>query len=221
MSEREFVIAEQFDDAEQQREAGALGMWVFLATEILFFGGLFATYTVYRDMNPVIFDRASQTLDIGWGTINTIVLILSSFTMAMAVYSSQTGRRRLLPFFLICTIILGCAFLGIKGLEYYHKYVLHHIPGHGFQLGPELAGLDEGKTQIFFALYFAMTGLHAVHMIIGISVITVLLVMALRGRFTPQYHTPVEVSGLYWHFVDIIWIFLYPLLYLMGLHLPH
>ena len=217
MSETHAAFAHQFDTAEQQREAGTLGMWVFLATEILFFGGLFASYTIYRSKYPDEFALASRSLDLGLGTINTVVLICSSLTMAMAVYSSAAGKQKWIVPFLIFTIILGLAFLGIKSIEYYQKYAEHHIPGHGFHLD----GTEAHSAQIFFVLYFAMTGLHAVHMIIGIGIISTVAYLAWKGRFTPEYNTPVEVSGLYWHFVDIIWIFLYPLLYLVGRHLQH
>jgi cytochrome c oxidase subunit III len=217
LSETHTAFAHQFDTAEQQREAGTLGMWVFLATEILFFGGLFASYTIYRSKYPDEFALASRSLDLGLGTINTVVLICSSLTMAMAVYCSAAGKQKWIVPFLIFTIILGLAFLGIKSIEYYQKYAEHHIPGHGFHL----EGTEAHSAQIFFVLYFAMTGLHAVHMIIGIGIISTVAYLAWKGRFTPEYNTPVEVSGLYWHFVDIIWIFLYPLLYLVGRHLQH
>ena len=207
--------AHQFDDAEQQRDAVTMGMWVFLVTEIMFFGGLFASYVVYRALYPAAFAVASQALDIKLGTLNTAVLLVSSFTMVVAVFGSQTGRRRPLVGGLALTITLGLVFLAIKFYEYYQKYVEHYIPGPSFTF-------PEPYTQpakMYFTLYFAMTGLHAVHMIVGCGLLTVLIVMARRGRFTPDYNSPVEISGLYWHFVDIIWIFLYPLLYLIGRHL--
>lgn len=222
MSESEAVLeshlAEQFDDVVQQKEAGLFGMWVFLATEVLFFGGLFGSYAIYRHMYPDVFAEGSKTLSISLGTINTAVLICSSLTMAMAVHSAATSKRKLLMFFLVLTLILGFAFLGIKAVEYYAKYRDHHIPGHGFVLGPELANLDPHSAQMYFVLYFAMTGLHATHMIIGAGLLTFLLIMSYRGKYNSAYYTPVEVSGLYWHFVDIVWIFLYPLLYLIDLH---
>ena len=207
--------AHQFDNAEQQRDAATMGMWVFLVTEIMFFGGLFVAYVVYRALYPAAFAVASQALDIKLGTLNTAVLLVSSFTMVVAVFGSQTGRRRPLVGGLALTITLGLVFLAIKFYEYYQKYVEHYIPGPSFTF-------PEPYTQpakMYFTLYFAMTGLHAVHMIVGCGLLTVLIVMALRGRFTPDYNSPVEISGLYWHFVDIIWIFLYPLLYLIGRHL--
>ena len=209
------ALAHHFSSMEQQREAGTLGMWFFLVTEIMFFGGLFTTYMVYRTWHPAAFAAASHELDVPLGSINTIVLIGSSLTMALAVYSAQTGKRRAIVGFLSLTLLLGLVFLGIKFLEYYHKFEEHHIPGSSFVF-PEPYRRD---AQIFFSLYFGMTGLHALHMIIGAGILTVLIVKAWRGRFSPEYHSPVELSGLYWHFVDIIWIFLFPLLYLVGRHL--
>jgi len=207
--------AHQFDDAEQQRDAATMGMWVFLATEIMFFGGLFASYVVYRTLYPAAFAIASQSLDIALGTLNTAVLLLSSFAVAVAVYGAQTGRRRTTVWALATAIALGVVFLAIKFYEYYQKYVEHHVPGPSF----EFPAPYTEPAKMYFTLYFAMTGLHAVHMIAGCGLLAVMIVMARRGRFTPEYHSPVEVSGLYWHFVDIIWIFLYPLLYLIGRHL--
>jgi cytochrome c oxidase subunit III len=207
--------AHQFDDAEQQRDAVTMGMWVFLVTEIMFFGGLFASYVVYRALYPAAFAVASQALDITLGTLNTAVLLVSSFTMVVAVFGSQTGRRGPLVGGLAMTIALGLVFLAIKFYEYYQKYVEHHIPGPSFAFPAPYTQ----PAKMYFTLYFAMTGLHAMHMIVGCGLLTVLIVMAWRGRFTPEYHSPVEISGLYWHFVDIIWIFLYPLLYLIGRHL--
>ncbi len=211
------ALAHHFDNMEQQREAGNLGMWIFLLTEIMFFGGAFTAYIIYRKMYPLEFMAASSTLDVTWGTINTVVLIVSSLTMALAVFYAQTGVRKLQVTFLILTIVLGTAFLGIKAVEYYDKYEHHHIPGQSF----EFKGLDveqANHTQIYFTIYFAMTGLHALHMIIGIAILFVITWMAWKGRFSPEWHAPVELFGLYWHFVDIVWIFLFPLLYLIGAH---
>src|ERR1051325_7326274 len=232
------ALQHHFANMEQQREAGTLGMWVFLVTEIMFFGGMFLAYTLYRYEYPQAFAAASNHLDIKLGTVNTVVLIVSSFTMAMAVFSTQVGKRRNSIVFLVLTMVLGLTFLGIKAVEYHDKYVDNLIPGrlipdHPFN--PEVAGegdtnphklhLVPGATvqnvQMFYWIYFAMTGMHALHMIIGIGIMTVILILAIRGRFGPEYHAPVEISGLYWHFVDIIWIFLFPLLYLLGRHLEH
>jgi len=208
------ALAHHFDSLEQQREAATLGMWVFLVTEVLFFGGLFITYSVYRVAYPGAFTAGSHELDVTLGTINTAVLITSSLTMALAVHAAQLGQRRLLLLFLVLTMILGATFLGIKSVEYYHKFVEHHIPGPSFHFEPEY----QRTAQIFFSLYFVMTGLHAIHMIIGLAIMTWMLWWSWRGTITAEYYSPIEVSGLYWHFVDIVWIFLFPLLYLIGRH---
>jgi len=206
------ILAEHFDTLEQQREAAGLGMWVFLITEVMFFGGLFTVYTVYRGLFPHVFAAGSHELDIRLGGTNTAVLLCSSFTMAMAVRGAQLGHRRELVFFLLLTMAFGLGFLGIKSIEYAEKFAHHLVPGPGFAYpGPEA-----NHVQLFFSLYFAMTGLHALHMIIGIPILGAIAWFARRGRYSPQYHSPVEMVGLYWHFVDIIWIFLFPLLYLVG-----
>ena len=208
-------LQHHFESMEQQKDASALGMWLFLVTEILFFGGLFLAYTIYRWQNARAFAQASLHMDIPLGTTNTAVLICSSLTMAMAVHSAAAGRRKLLIAFLILTMLLGGAFLGIKAVEYTDHIRHHLLPGPNFHY-PVAA--DARPAEMFFSLYFAMTGLHALHMVIGIGLLTTLLVLARRGRFTPEYNAPVEISGLYWHFVDIVWIFLFPLLYLIGRH---
>jgi cytochrome c oxidase subunit 3 len=221
------ALAHHFDNLEQQREAGSLGMWTFLVTEIMFFGALFAAYTIYRTYSPVTnasFVYASSTLNWKLGAINTVVLITSSLTIALAVYFAQTGARRNQIIFLLLTVVLGATFLGVKSIEYAEKFRLHHFPAQGFwhwdTAGePFPAGVSEPSVRMFYWIYFAMTGLHALHMIIGIGIMLVLIFFARRGRYTPEYHSPVELSGLYWHFVDIIWIFLFPLLYLLGAHL--
>jgi cytochrome c oxidase subunit 3 len=229
------ALQHHFENMEQQREAGTLGMWVFLVTEIMFFGGMFLAYTLYRSTYPAAFASASNHLDITLGTVNTGVLILSSFTMAMAVYFTQTGKRRPQILCLIATLILGLTFLGIKGVEYRDKYRDHLIPGHLIPSRPFLENEAEAKqhglhllegatlkqVEMFYWIYFAMTGMHALHMIIGAGLLTFLLIYSIKGRFDPEYHSPVEVIGLYWHFVDIVWIFLFPLLYLLGRHLEH
>jgi cytochrome c oxidase subunit 3 len=207
-------LAHHFDDLEQQTEATTLGMWVFLATEVLFFGGLFTVYTVYRSWYPDAFAAGSRELDVTLGAINTAVLITSSLTMALAVHSAQLGQRRTLMLFLAATMALGGVFLGIKSVEYYRKLVEHHIPGPAFQFEKEYLQ----HAQIFFSLYFVMTGLHALHMIVGFGIMAVMLWWAGNGTITKEYYSPIEISGLYWHFVDIVWIFLFPLLYLIGRH---
>ena len=219
-----YGLAHHFDNMEQQKEAGTLGMWAFLITEIMFFGGMFLAYILYRSKYPSDFAYASAHLNWKLGAVNTVVLIVSSLTMALAVYYSQVGNRKWLIICLLLTMALGTTFLVVKGFEYHEKYVTHHIPGFGFQwveaTGEPLPG-DPNHVQMFYWIYFAMTGVHGLHMIIGLGIMTVLVWMAARRRFTPEYHSPVEISGLYWHFVDIVWIFLFPLLYLLGAHIHH
>jgi len=215
LSEARGALAHHFENLEQQQLTAALGMWVFLITEILFFGGLFCVYTVYRFKYPGAFAEASHHLDVFLGTMNTGVLIISSLTMAMAVHAAQLGRKRALILGLVLTIVLGAVFLGVKVVEYSHKYHENLIPGPTFHLDQY-----PREGQIFFSLYFAMTGMHAFHMIVGAGLLTWLIVKAAKDRFTPEYYSPVEMTGLYWHFVDIIWIFLFPLLYLVGRHGP-
>jgi cytochrome c oxidase subunit 3 len=207
----------------QQNEASSLGMWVFLITEVMFFGGLFLTYTVNRSLFSFAFAESSRELDVTLGAFNTAVLILSSLTMALAVWASQMGKRKHLILFLVATLTLGSVFLGIKTIEYVDKFHHHLVPGQNFHfpVTPQMAAQDpnlNAHAQLFFSLYFGMTGLHAVHMMIGIGVLFFLLKEAIRGRYTQEYHSPVEVSGLYWHFVDIVWIYLFPLLYLIDRH---
>ena len=242
-----------FDTMAQQKEAAVIGMWVFLLTEILFFGGLFVAYMIYRVWYFDAFAEASRSLNLFWGGLNTAVLIFSSLTMAMGVRSAQTNKRKATVNWLILTMILGTVFLGVKVIEYSDKFEHHHVPGPNFvwasehpstALGAGAAPAAEGAaeqtpaaegaaahrqlsltpdqlqrtTQIYFSLYFTMTGLHALHMIIGIGLMSVITWMAWKGKFDAEYYTPVEMSGLYWHFVDIVWIFLFPLLYLVERH---
>jgi cytochrome c oxidase subunit 3 len=232
------ALQHHFENMEQQREAGTLGMWVFLVTEIMFFGGMFLAYTLYRSYYPMAFASGSNHLDITLGAVNTGVLIFSSFTMAMAVYFTQVGKQRPQVICLVLTLILGLTFLGIKGVEYKSKWDDHLIPGRLFAGNPFnptvaehgdedphklhlLEGASVRQVEMFYWIYFAMTGMHALHMIIGAGLLTFLLIFSLKGRFDPEYHSPVEVIGLYWHFVDIVWIFLFPLLYLLGRHYMH
>ena len=228
---------------EQQKESATLGMWIFLATEILFFGGLFLTYTINRHSYFTAFGVGGNMLDLRLGTANTVVLIASSFTMAMSVWSAQTSRKRLLPFFLLLTLILGCVFLGIKYVEYRQKFDHHLVPGHSFdityrvnhpspaddpkELAAERKELQEGfaadpdlnaHSQLYFSLYFGMTGLHALHMIVGAGLLIWLIQQSVKRRFVAEYNTPVEMVGLYWHFIDIVWIYLFALLYLINRH---
>jgi cytochrome c oxidase subunit III len=214
------ALAHQFQDLDQQQEADALGIWIFLVTEIMFFGGLFASYAIYRWLYFAAFQGGSHILDISLGATNTVVLLASSLTMALSVRSAQTGNRRATIAFLVATLILGGIFLGIKADEYDQKFVEHVVPGLDWApQGETLARLARGGAEhgeIYFIFYFAMTGLHALHMIIGICLLLWLIVRARTGVFKEGYFAPVEVVGLYWHFVDIVWIFLFPLLYLIG-----
>ena len=240
------ALQHHFDTMPQQKEAAVLGMWVFLLTEILFFGGLFVAYMIYRIWYFDAFAEASRRLSLFWGGLNTAVLIASSLTMAMAVRGAQTNKRKATVNWLILTMILGCVFLGVKVIEYQDKFANYEVPGASFNwlaheqheaaaegehvaAAPAAEGgehrqlsLSEEQlqrtTQLYFSLYFTMTGLHALHMIIGIGLMSVITWMAWKGKFDEQYYTPVEMSGLYWHFVDIVWIFLFPLLYLVERH---
>ncbi len=248
-----------FDTLEQQRQASSLGMWVFIAQEIMFFGGLFLAYTYYRALYPEAFAVGSSLLSLGWGGFNTVVLICSSLTVALSVHAAQVGNKNGIMRYIVATMFLGVIFLGVKYIEYHAKFDHNLVPGRNFQFEPhdahahtapvefELPALvasaqaqvpqmampamdgealhaeeehgelsfDPRHLQIFFSLYFAMTGMHALHMIIGIGLMFWLLRLAGTNRFAPEYYTPVELFGLYWHFVDIIWIFLFPLLYLI------
>jgi cytochrome c oxidase subunit 3 len=209
----------QFDTAEQQKDASTLGMWIFLVTEIMFFGGMFLAYTIYRSTYSHVFAVASTSLNAPIGAANTCILLLSSFTMVMAVRAGQLGQQKAIIWFLILTLIFGFAFLGVKAIEWNEKFEEHHIPG---QAAFHLEGLpqsDQGHAQLFFSLYFAMTGLHALHMVIGAGILLFLIVKARKGLYGADYFTPIDVAGLYWHFVDVIWIFLVPLLYLIDRHL--
>jgi cytochrome c oxidase subunit III len=208
-------LQHHFDSMEQQAEASTLGMWVFLVTEIMFFGGLFMAYLVYRWYSPSGFQEASHHLNIYWGTANTAILIISSLTMALAVRAAQTSQPRgTQVLYLGLTIFLGLAFLGIKAIEYTDKFRDRIVPGPAFHW----EGQYPKAAEQFYSLYFAMTGLHALHMVIGVGIMSVIMFMAWRNIFDEDYFTPVEVAGLYWHFVDIVWIFLFPLLYLIGRH---
>ena len=243
-------LQHHFEDLGQQHDASNLGMWTFLATEVMFFGGIISGYLVYRFTSPDVWGAASRHLNVRFATINTIVLLTSSLTMALAVHCGETGDRKGQVRNLILTMLFGTLFLGIKGVEYYQEYKEHLIPGPHFSvaalhletgadpstLKPQEAKevavtqgtsrnlvmpvktFAERRAQLFFVFYFCMTGLHGIHMIIGLVMLTVILHWARQGRFTPEYSNPLEVAGLYWHFIDIVWVFLYPLLYLVALH---
>lgn len=207
-------LQHHFDTMQQQKEASTFGMWLFLLTEVLFFGGIFFAYLLYRMWYFDAFAEASRDLDLMLGGFNTVVLIGSSLTMAFAVRSAQTGSSSGTVRWLILTMILGAVFLGVKVVEYSHKFEVGHVPGPNFHSTSPWAA----QEQIFYSLYFTMTGLHAVHMIVGIVILAIITRMAAQGKFNESYHTPVEMTGLYWHFVDLVWIYLFPLLYLVERH---
>jgi cytochrome c oxidase subunit III len=237
-AEHEHVVLPQhrhhFETQEQQREAATFGMWLFLLTEIMFFGGLFFAYLLYRNWYHDAFVVSSNQLSIPLGAANTAILITSGFFMALGVWAAEVKKQRLLVLFLVLTTFFGVAFLGIKAVEYHEKWEKHHIPGAHFDVSefvnppvnPKTGKLTETplapdmaqKTQVFFFLYFAMTGMHAFHMILGIGLLVWLTWRANRGEFSAGYVAPIENFGLYWHFVDIVWLFLFPLLYLINRH---
>ena len=221
-----------FETEEQQREAGSFGMWLFLLTEIMFFGGLFFAYLLYRNWYYPAFAAASNQLSVPLGAFNTVMLISSGFCMALGVYYAEVRKKTMLVVMLILTTIFGLIFIGVKGIEYHEKWEKHHIPGASYDISefvnPTAASNEAPlaqdmaeKTQVFFFLYFVMTGMHALHMIIGIGLLFWLTWRAHRWEFSKGYVAPIENFGLYWHFVDIVWLFLFPLLYLINRHPLH
>ncbi len=203
-------VAHHFEDFEQQHEANTLGMWAFLATEVLFFGVLFVSFYIYRSAYADVFKETSRHLYMSIGAINTVVLLTSSLTVALAVHAGEHKQRSRMIWFMLATVGLGLLFLGFKAVEYYLDYREHLVPAFNFVW----EGANPGQAQLFFVFYFIMTLVHALHMIIGLSVIAVMLWLARRGAYD-QDSTPIEIFGLYWHFVDIVWIFLFPTLYLL------
>jgi cytochrome c oxidase subunit 3 len=210
MPETSAMVAEQFEDARQQHEAVTLGMWVFLATEVLFFGGLFLAYVVYRHAYSAAFAAGSAHTDLFYGTLNTAILLTSSLTMALAVHAAHENRLRSITRWLLLTLALAFGFLVVKGFEYHKDFVDRLV------IGPNFNPTLPARAELFFWLYWAMTGLHAVHVIIGIGVLAGVALLALRKSRAPT--NTIEAAGLYWHFVDLVWIFLYPLLYLIDRH---
>jgi len=235
----------QFETLEQQKDSASLGMWIFLVTEVMFFGGIMLAYTINRHTYFHAFAMGSKTLSLKLGATNTIVLLASSFTMAMGVWSAQVGKKKWLTLFLAATITLGFIFFGIKYVEYAQKFHHHLVPGRSFditycvnnpsacedtsaeEIKAERVELEEAQAadphlnahaQLYYSAYFGMTGLHALHMVIGAGLLFWLLGQSFKGRFTPEWNTPVDLVGLYWHFVDIVWIYLFPLLYLIDRH---
>jgi cytochrome c oxidase subunit 3 len=218
LGEHPVGLAHHFEDLKQQREAAELGMWLFLVTEVMFFGGLFLAYFVYRWKFPAEFAAGSQTMDLTLGTINTALLLTSSLTMALAVHAAESLHRRILLAMLLATMLLGGGFLGIKVVEYLHKYEHHLIPFAGLS-AVYPAELHEGMSA-FFNLYFLMTGLHAFHMVLGIGVLIALTILAWRGGLLGTRAIIVFNMGLYWHFIDLIWVYLFPFFYLITVGSP-
>jgi cytochrome c oxidase subunit 3 len=208
------MLREQYATPEQQRETVTLGMWIFLATEVLLFGVLFTAFAVYRTYYTHAFDEGSADMNIVLGAINTAVLITSSLTMAFSIYSAALGKILRTYLLLIATAFIGLIFLAIKFTEYYLHYQAHKVPGIWFESNSP----DAGPLQMFYVFYFIMTGLHALHMTIGIGLVLVFAFRAAAGAFNPEYYTPLEAVGLYWHFVDIVWVFLFAIFYISGLH---
>ncbi len=204
-------LAHHFENLEKQTHAARLGMWLFLATEILLFTALFAAYGVYRFLYRQGFEEASRAIETWIGLTNTLVLVTSSFTVAMGLHAATRGRTRRTALFFAASVAMGVVFLGLKALEYTHHFQEGQLPGRVYTFG----GVHAAGAPIFFSLYFLITGLHAFHVIVGMTVLVVIGVMAYRGRYTAGYHVPVENAGLYWHLVDLIWIFVFPLIYLV------
>lgn len=210
MAERQSTLAPYFSNLQQQHEANTLGMWVFLGTEVMFLGSVFLAYAVYRFAYPEAFAAASRDLNLTLSTINTFLLLCSSLTMALAVHAAQTDKRKALVTFLLLTLLLGSAFLGVKGLEYAEEFRHNLFPGPNFAFdGPP-------EAELFFGLYFAITGLHAIHMIIGMAVLVYFVFRAWQNHYSSENYDSVEMMGLYWHFVDIVWVFIFPLYYLID-----
>lgn len=212
MAERHVELAVSYDNMEQQLEAGTLGMWTFLATEVLFFGGLFMAYIVYRYAYPDAFVAAGQHTLLLYGTINSAILITSSLTLSLANLAVRKDDRKWLVRLLLITIFLGCCFLALKGVEYYHDIDEHLVPGRNFKPGLP------AQAQIFWFLYWLMTGVHALHLIAGIGLLTVLTWLSARGSYSSNYYNPVQISALYWHFIDLVWFWLFTLLYVINRH---
>jgi len=211
--EAAFPLVSHFSDPEQQIEAGKLGMWLFLATEILLFGGLFVAYSVFHYLHPELFRIAHQKLDVFWGATNTVVLLFSSLTVVLAIHAAQKNRKDWVMINLVITILCALIFLCVKYVEYKHKFADGLLPGMYFTNGSITAAPDQ--LHIFFGVYFLMTGLHGIHVLIGMAVLSWLLYRTWKGEFSSQFYAPLELGGLYWHLVDVIWIFLFPLLYLI------
>ena len=222
-ADRPPYLEQQFEDFEQQTFSATLGMWTFLATEVLFFGVLFTAYAMYRTRWPEAFREGSVNLKVFLGGSNTLVLLTSSLFVALAARAAKLGQRKPLLIFLCLTWFLGWAFLGIKATEYTIETEEHLVPGINFTtISPEEAKLPPAQQhprpdqmRLFMLFYFIMTGFHALHMIVGIGLFSVLIYLTWRGRFSAEYNNPIEIGALYWHFVDLVWVFLYASLYLL------
>jgi cytochrome c oxidase subunit III len=204
-------LAHHFESVEKQDYAVRFAMWLFLATEVLLFAGLFLGYTVYRHFFHEAFHEASRTLDLALGATNTVVLITSSLSVALGYYFIKQGKDKLCAGMLAFTIVCALIFLAIKGVEYHHKFEEGALPGPFYHFKEVTAP----GASLYYTIYFLTTGLHAFHVIVGMSVLIWLLIRVLKGHFSPYYYVPVELGGLYWHLVDLVWIFLFPLLYLI------
>jgi cytochrome c oxidase subunit 3 len=207
----DLALAHHFPDLAKQAHAARLGMWLFLATEILLFAGLFTGYGLYRFLFYDTFQAASRSMETGLGTLNTFVLITSSLTVALALHFVQHGRRVAGVVCLVVTLVFALAFLGIKAIEYTHHFQEGQLPGQYYHY----AAVQGPGVTLFFTLYFLMTGLHGIHVLVGMGVLAVVAVRTWQGAYGPRYHTPLELGAMYWHLVDLIWIFIYPLLYLI------
>lgn len=208
------ALREPYGTPQQQRDTATLGMWIFLATEVLFFGGLFASFAVYRTYYTQGFLEGSREMTLLIGTVNTVVLIISTLTMSLAIHSIHEGRQFRAYWLLLVTALLGLLFLGLKFTEYYLHYQEHKAPGMWFESSSPYARPEE----LFFVFYFTMTGLHVLHLSVGIGLVATVAIRTALGRFHSNYHTPVDIVGIYWHFVDIIWGFLFAIFYIPGFH---
>lgn len=220
------VLKHHFEDLHQQHASERLGMWMFLATEVLFFGGLFGAYACYRLWYPAEFEYASSQLNVLFAGINTVFLVTSSLTMTLAIRSAKLGDKSGLYRNLLLTFALGAAFMVLKGFEYaedFHEHILPGISSFGGHIkeGAEAQGLDTGKVRLFLCFYYIMTGIHGIHILVGLACILWLVVENYRGTLPPENYSTVEMVSLYWHLVDAIWLFLMPMLYLAGAHLKH
>ena len=205
-------LQHHFSDSQQQHESSQLGMWLFLVTEVLMFGGLFCAYAILRAWYPEMFFHAHKVLDVMMGSVNTVVLITSSLTMALSIHAIQNNNQKAGVKYLTVTLILASVFLIIKYFEYSHKIHLGQLPGKFYTF----TGIEGNNPHLFFSMYFLMTGLHGIHVVGGMAVIYWMMRRMKRGEFSSEYYTPVEIVGLFWHLVDLIWIFLFPLFYLIG-----